>query len=57
MKFTRWRMEESLEYTTPEVEIVGSGSELVQAFFGPHNDGGFHSLSMMAALCSSLEEE
>jgi hypothetical protein len=57
VKFTRWRKEESLEYTTPELEVVGPGSELVQAFVGPHNDGGFHSLSMMAALCSSLEEE
>jgi len=46
-----------LEYTTPELEVVGTGSELVQAFAGPHNDGGVHTLSMMAALCSNLEEE
>ena len=56
MKFTRWREEESLEYTTPEVEVAGTGSELVQDFFGPHSDGGIHALSL-GAMCSTLEEE
>ena len=44
-----------MEYTTPEVEVVGTGSELVQAFFGPHTDLGAHALSL-GAMCSSLEE-
>ena len=45
-----------MEYTTPEVEVVGTGSELVQAFFGPFTDGGFHSLSL-GAICGRLDEE
>jgi hypothetical protein len=45
-----------MEYTTPEVNVVGTGSELVQAFVGPLTDGGAHALSQMA-VNSCLEEE
>ena len=45
-----------MEYTTPEVEVIGIGSELVQAFLGPHNDLGATYLSL-GAICGSLEEE
>ena len=46
----------SMEYLIPEVEVIGAGSDLVQAFAGPFNDLGAHSLSL-GAVCSSLEEE
>ena len=45
-----------MEYAIPEVEVIGAGSELVQAFAGPHNDLGAHVLSL-GAMCSRLEEE
>ena len=35
-----------MEYVVPEIEVMGSGSELVQAFVGPHNDFGAFSLSL-----------
>jgi hypothetical protein len=45
-----------MEYTAPNVEVIGAGSELVQAFFGPHTDFGAFALSL-GAMCSRLEEE
>jgi len=45
-----------MEYTTPEVEVVGTGSELVQAFAGPFSDLGAYVLSL-GFVRSSLEEE
>lgn len=45
-----------MEYEVPEVEVMGPGSELVQAFAGPFNDWGANTLSL-GAVCSSLEEE
>jgi hypothetical protein len=35
-----------MEYVTPEVEVMGTGSELVQSFFGPSNDFGAMTLSL-----------
>jgi len=45
-----------MEYAIPEVEVIGAGSELVQAFAGPLNDFGAQYLSL-GAVCSSLEED
>jgi hypothetical protein len=45
-----------MEYTTPEIEVVGTGSDLIQAFFGPYTDGGLHSLSL-GAVSPQLDEE
>jgi hypothetical protein len=45
-----------MEYVTPTVEVVGAGSELVLAYYGPRTDLGAHALSE-GAVCSSLEEE
>jgi hypothetical protein len=44
-----------MEYVTPEVEVMGTGSELVQAFFGPDNDFGASVLSL--GFPGPLEEE
>jgi len=56
LNFTWWRKEDLMEYTIPEVEVIGVGSELVQAFAGPHNDYGAQYLSL-AATCASFEGE
>ena len=45
-----------MEYSSPDVEVMGTGSDLVQAFAGPNNDGGAHTLSFMAVY-TSLDEE
>jgi hypothetical protein len=45
-----------MEYVTPEVEVMGAGSELVQAFLGPHSDFGANALSL-GAMCNNLEED
>jgi hypothetical protein len=46
----------SMEYETPAVEIVGAGSELVQAFVGPRTDGGATALSHLD-VGSGLDED
>jgi hypothetical protein len=56
MKFHLAEEGGSMDYVTPEVEVMGAGSELVQAFVGPHNDFGATFLSL-GAVCGSLEEE
>lgn len=45
-----------MEYATPEVEVLGAGSQLVQAFYGPNTDYGAHSLSFHQISGSNLEE-
>ena len=45
-----------MEYVIPEVEVMGAGSDLVEAFAGPHSDWGATYLSF-GAVCGSLEEE
>jgi hypothetical protein len=43
-------------YETPELEMVGPASELIQAFLGPHNDFGANSLSL-GAISPEFEED
>jgi hypothetical protein len=45
-----------MEYITPEVEMIGIGSDLIQAFFGPHTDGGSSVQSLMS-MSAALEED
>jgi hypothetical protein len=45
-----------MEYVTPEVDVIGVGSELVQAHAGPHTDFGAFALSLLA-VSSSFEEQ
>jgi hypothetical protein len=35
-----------MEYVMPEVEVMGTGSELVQSFYGPLSDFGATTLSL-----------
>jgi hypothetical protein len=44
---------ETMEYETPTVEVVGPASELIQAYAGPHTDGGGYEFSQGFA-CSAL---
>jgi hypothetical protein len=37
-------------YDAPEIEVMGTGSELVQAFVGPHSDFGAYALSLGATM-------
>jgi hypothetical protein len=34
-----------MTYETPEIEVIGAASELVQDFAGPHVDGGLRGQS------------
>jgi hypothetical protein len=34
-----------MKYETPEIEVIGAASELVQEFFGPNIDGGLRAQS------------
>lgn len=43
-------------YETPELEVVGPASELIQAFLGPHNDLGATYLSL-GAISPPFEED
>lgn len=45
-----------MNYAAPEVEVIGTGSELVQAFVGPFTDFGAYSLSL-GFPASSLNED
>lgn len=45
-----------MKYDTPEVEVVGEGSALIQNFVGPFYDGDGQQFSL-GAICSSIEEE
>jgi hypothetical protein len=45
-----------MKYETPAIEVVGAGSELVQAFAGPHNDFGATFLSLGASNCRFDQE-
>jgi hypothetical protein len=38
-----------MKYETPAIEVVGDGSELIQAFLGPHTDFGANALSLGAS--------
>jgi hypothetical protein len=43
-------------YETPTLTELGSGSELIQNFFGPTSDGGLTAQSHLA-ISSQLDEE
>lgn len=43
-------------YQTPEINQVGSASELIKAYAGPRYDGGAY-LNSQGFVCSPLEEE
>ena len=45
-----------MKYEAPTVEVMGSASEVIQAYFGPDTDGGGYAFSR-GAMCSPLEEE
>jgi hypothetical protein len=45
-----------MEYVSPEVDLMGTGSELIEAFFGPLNDWGAYTLSLGAS-CGILPDE
>lgn len=35
----------SMKYVIPAIEVVGTGTELVQSFAGPYSDFGYQALS------------
>ena len=43
-------------YEMPEMDVIGSASELVQAYAGPYYDGGGYIFSL-GLVCGPLEEE
>jgi hypothetical protein len=43
-------------YETPEVDVIGTASDLIQNFAGPRTDGDGREFSQ-GAICSSIEEE
>jgi hypothetical protein len=45
-----------MDYQTPRLDVVGSASELIQAYVGPRYDGDGYIYSF-GQVCSSLEEE
>jgi hypothetical protein len=45
-----------MEYLRPEVDVMGSASEMVRAFFGPDTDVGATSLSLGAPADGPGEE-
>jgi hypothetical protein len=45
-----------MSYETPEVDVIGTASDLIQNFAGPRTDGDGHQLSQ-GAICSRIEEE
>jgi hypothetical protein len=56
MKFDLVEKGGTMKYETPAIKVVGEGSELVQAFVGPHTDLGAHALSLGASN-SRFDEE
>jgi hypothetical protein len=45
-----------MSYETPEVDVIGTASDLIQNFAGPRTDGDGLQFSQ-GAICSSIEEE
>ncbi len=43
-------------YEKPELDVVGTASELIQASNGPFNDGGGYQFSMGWAAHTAVEE-
>jgi len=46
-----------MEYVVPQVEVMGTGSELVQAMAGPATDWGAFALSLGFGPQNKLDEE
>lgn len=44
-----------MEYETAVLEIAGSASDLVQAYFGPRTDGGGYIASQLSATLTEDE--
>ena len=49
-----WGKEAPMDYEAPRLEVVGSASELIQAFFGPHSDGDGYQFSQ-GLICDPRE--
>jgi hypothetical protein len=45
-----------MRYETPEVDVIGTASDLIQNFAGPRTDGDGFEFSQ-GAICSNIEEE
>lgn len=44
-----------MDYETPTVDPIGPASELIQAYVGPHTDGGGYEFSQ-GLICDPQEE-
>lgn len=45
-----------MKYETPTLELIGQASELIQAYVGPHTDGGGYEFSQ-GLVCGPQDEE
>ncbi len=46
-----------MDYHTPTVDVIESASQVIEAYFGPSNDGGGYAFSQGALGIALLEAE